>query len=264
MRLWWEVARRAFARFSTYRSATYAGAFTNTIFGFLKASILLAVFRSRPEIGGFDAIDAVTFTFVSQGFLVVMGAFAGHLPLADRILNGDIVTDLYRPVDLQAFELATDVGRAAFHATIRAVVPIAVGGLVFDLRLPTDVRVWALFTVSVALGLVVSFAHRFLVTLTTFWTLDYRAASQMSVVIAMFFSGFATPIVFFPDWLEHLARMLPYVAFAQTPIEILLGKLQGTDLVAAVAAQIAWGVGLLVLGRAVLARATRRVVVQGG
>lgn len=264
MRLLWEVARRAFRRFSTYRSATFAGVFTNTVFGFIKAAILVAVFRERSMIGGFDVRDAVTFTFVSQGFLVVMGAFAGHLPLAERIVSGDVVTDLYRPVDLQLFELASDVGRAAFQCTIRAVVPLLAGGLVFDLRLPTSPWPWVVFGLSVVVGIVASFGHRFLVTLSTFWTLDYRAASQMAVVVAMFFSGFAIPIVFFPDWLERLSRLLPYVGFAQIPIEVLLGKLEGGALVAALGSQVVWAVVLLLLGRWVLARATHRVVVQGG
>ena len=263
MRLFWEVARRAFRRYSTYRAAAIGGTITSTVFGIIRASILLAVFRERGEIGGFDARDAVTFAIVGQA-LLHMGLMGGHLPLADRIVSGDIVTDLYRPVDLQMFEFATDVGRAGFQCTIRAVVPLLAGGLVFDLRLPTSPWPWLLFVVSVVLGLVTSFGHRFVVTLTTFWTLDYRAASQMAVVVAMFFSGFAIPIVFFPDWLERLSRLLPYVGFAQIPIEVLLGKLQGAALVGALGSQVAWAVALLLLGRWVLARATHRVVVQGG
>ena len=39
MRLYVEVARATYARISTYRSATVAGVFTNTVFGFLLASV---------------------------------------------------------------------------------------------------------------------------------------------------------------------------------------------------------------------------------
>lgn len=265
MRLWWEVARRSFVRYSTYRAATIAGVVTNTVFAFIKASVLIAVFRRNPEIGGFDARDVVTFTFVSQGFLAVMGAFTGHLPLAERIQTGDVVTDLYRPVDLLLFELATDAGRAAFQLTVRAVIPLVIGGIVFDLRLPTTAPLWLAFALALALGFVVSFGLRFLVTMTTFWFLDFRAPSQMMVVVGMFLSGIAVPVVLFPDWLETLARGLPFVAYMQVPIEVLLGKHSGVPaLLRVFALQAAWIVALLALGRVVLARATRRVVVQGG
>ena len=259
------MCRRSFVRYSTYRAATIAGCITNTVFGFIKAAILLAVYRQRTSIGGFDAIDAVTFTFISQGFINATGAWGGHLPLADRIQTGDVVSDLYRPVDLQLFELASDAGRGAFQLFGRAIVPIVAGGIAFHLRLPLDPATWLAFAVSLALALVVSFSLRFLVSLTTFWFLDYRAPSQMSVAVTMFFSGFLIPVGFFPDWLEKLSRALPFVATVQLPIEVLLGKHTGAgSLLGVFGLQLAWGVVLLAVGRAVLAKATRRVVVQGG
>ena len=264
MRLFWEVARRAFRRYSTYRAATFGGVFTNTVFGFIRASVFVAVYRQRGDVGGFDLADALTFTFVSQGFLAVVGTFMGHLPLADRIQTGDVVTDLYRPVDLQLFELSEDVGRAAYQCTVRAILPVLAGGLVFDLRLPTTPGPWLLFVASTFLGLSSSFALRFLVSLSTFWTLDYRAASQISVVLGLFLSGFTIPIVFFPDWLEQAARVLPWASFVQIPIEVLLGKHEGWGLAGALATQLGGGLALLACGRLVLAAATRRVVVQGG
>jgi ABC-2 type transport system permease protein len=263
MRLFWEVTRRAFRRYATYRSAAIGGTITSTVFGIIRASILLAVFRERSDIGGFDAADAVTFAIVGQAMLH-MGLMGGHLPLADRIVSGDIVTDLYRPVDLQLFELATDLGRAAYQGLSRCFLTIGVGAIVFDLRVSTEPRLLGLFAVSLLLANVANFAHKFLVTLTTFWTLDYRAPSQMATVIAMFFSGFAVPVVLFPSWLEDLSRLLPYVGMAQIPLELLLGKLHGTELVAALGSQLVWTVALLLGGRLVLAKATRRVVVQGG
>lgn len=263
MRLFWEVARRAFRRYSTYRAAAIGGTITSTVFGLIRASVLLAVFRERSDIGGFDAVDAVTFAIVSQAMLH-MGLMGGHLPLADRIISGDIVTDLYRPADLQLFELAQDLGRAAYQGLSRSFLTIGVGALVFDLRIAGDPQTLLLFAVSIVLANVANFGHKFLVTLTTFWTLDYRAASQMATVVSMFFSGFAVPIVFFPNWLEDVSRLLPYVGFAQIPLELLLGKLDGPELVAGLGSQLVWCVLLLLGGRVLLAKATRRVVVQGG
>lgn len=264
MRLFYEVAKRAFGRNATYRGATFAGVFTNTIFGFVKASILLAVYRQRPDVGGFDAVDAVTFTFVTQGMLNVVGAFAGHLELADRIQTGDVVTDIYRPIDIQLWWLAQDFGRAAFQTTIRGCVPFLVGALVFHLRLPSSLLLWLAFFVSLALAIVLSFAHRFIVSLTTFWTLDYRGPSQVAAVVTMFMSGFVVPLTFFPHNLEVVARWLPYSAMVEVPVEIFLGKFQGAELVWILASQVAWAIALLAVGRIVLAAATRRLVVQGG
>jgi ABC-2 type transport system permease protein len=50
----------------------------------------------------------------------------------------------------------------------------------------------------------------------------------------------------------------------QVPVEIWLGKHHGLDLLVVIAVQLAWTVTLGLAGRAVMGRAERRVVVQGG
>ena len=138
----------SYRRFSTYRGATFAGVFTNTVFGFLMAYVLLAVVHDAGgKVGGLDADAAVTYTFVAQGFLATVGAF-GELGIGERIRTGDIVIDLYRPVDFQQYWLAQDLGRAAFQAIFRGVPPFLLGALVFDLQVPSSAGVWLAFAVS--------------------------------------------------------------------------------------------------------------------
>lgn len=264
MRIYWEVARRSFRRWSTYRAASVAGAITNTFFGFLMASILLAVYRHRADVGGFDAVDAVTFTFLGQGFLMLVEAFGGDAGISERVRTGDIVTDLYRPVDVQGYYLAQDLGRAGFVVLARGLPPFIIGGLVFHLRTPTDPLVMATFVVSTFLALLVSFGIRFLVGVSAFWTLDSHGTRVMANVATSFFSGFIIPLVFFPPWLEGVARVLPFASMAQVPLEIFLGKHQGRPMVSVLAVQALWAAALLAAGRIALAAATRKVVVQGG
>jgi ABC-2 type transport system permease protein len=265
VRLFHEVARRSYRRFSTYRGATFAGVFTNTVFGFLMAYVLLAVVHDAGgNVGGLDANAAVTYTFVAQGFLATVGAF-GELGIGERIRTGDIVIDLYRPVDFQQYWLAQDLGRAAFQAIFRGIPPFLLGALVFDLQVPSSAGVWAAFVVSAALAVVVSFGCRFITSMSGFWLLDARGANQLATSVVMFFSGFIIPISFFPTWLADIARLLPFVAIVQLPLEIFLGLQVGAGAIAEVlAVQVLWAVVLLGIGRLVLARATRKVVVQGG
>ncbi|MGH9284775.1 MAG: ABC transporter permease [Acidimicrobiales bacterium] len=263
MRLYWEVARRGYRRFATYRGATAAGVFTNTVFGFLRGYVLLGVFRHRGEVGGLDAGEALTFVFVTQGFIALVGAFSA-LDISARIRTGDVVTDLYRPVDFQAYWLAHDLGRAAFHGVFRGIPPVVIGAAAFDLRLPTSPAVWVAFAASTTLAVVASFGLRFLVSLSGFWLLDTRGVQNLSVIVLTFFSGLVLPIGFFPGWLETLARALPYSALAQVPVEVLLGRHHGPGLAGALAFQAAWALALLFAGRRLLGAATRKLVVHGG
>jgi ABC-2 type transport system permease protein len=263
LRLYWEVARRAFRRYSTYRGANLAGLFTNTVFGFIRAYVLIALYRHRTDVGGFDVTDAVTFCFVSQGFLMLTEAF-GTDEIAERVRTGDIVTDFYRPVDFQQWWFAQDLGRAAFHTLTRGIPPVLAGALFFHLRFDTDPVVLAAFACSVLFAVSVSFGIRFITNLSAFWLLDIRGVRQLVTLTQLFFAGLAVPITFFPHWLEQFARVLPFAAVLQVPIEIILGKHHGTDLAAALGAQLAWAVALWVTGAAVVNGATRKVIIQGG
>jgi ABC-2 type transport system permease protein len=263
MRLYWEVARSTVRRLTTYRGATFAGVFTNTVFGFLLTYVLLAVFRERPEIGGYDATDAVTFTFVSQGLIMAVGMF-GDLEMALRVRTGDVAIDLFRPYDFQGWWAATAYGRAAFYAVFRGLPPVLIGALAFDLRLPSEAWVWPAFAVSVVLAVGVGFAWGFLLQLSVFWILDVRGPVQIGWVAANFLSGMLVPLVLLPDGFEQAVRVLPFASLIQVPCDVFLGKAQGLDLLVAFAMQAAWIAALTLAGRAVLARAERRVVVQGG
>lgn len=262
MRLYLEVARRTYRRIATYRGATVAGVFTNTVFGFLLAYVLLAVYEERANVGGFDATDAVTFTFVAQGLLMALGMFS-DTEIADRIASGDVVIDLQRPFDHQAWWAGVSYGKAAYYVVFRGVPPFVVGAVAFHLRLPS-VGGAAAFVLSSLLAVGVAFGWRYLLQLSAFWLLDVRGANQLGWLAAQFLSGFFIPLVFFPGWAETAARALPFAAMLQVPVEIWLGKHVGWDLVRLLAGQVAWALALVLAGRAVMARAMRRVVVQGG
>ncbi|MFJ1755280.1 ABC transporter permease [Kitasatospora sp. NPDC088134] len=266
MGVYLSVARGAFRRYSTYRAATVAGAVTNTVFGVILASTMLALWRARPGLGGYDAQQAVTYTWISQALLVTVAVWGGGFQddVQARFRSGDIAVDLYRPVDFQGWWLATDAGRAGFQLLTRGAVPLLAGSLLFELRLPADPLVWAEFLLAAALGLAVSFGLRFLASLTGFWLQDAEGVRAAMMVVAMFFSGTLLPIPLFPGPLGELARLLPFQAMVQLPADVLLRRATGLGLLHLYGFQLAWAAVLLALGRVGQALAVRKVVVQGG
>lgn len=261
-RLYFEVARSTFRRVTTYRAATVAGAATNTVFGFILAYVLLAVFERRGTVGGFDAKDAVTFVFVTQGMLMVVGIF-GNFEMAERIRTGDVAVDLCRPYDFQGWWLAVHYGKAPFYFFFRGLPPFMVGALVFRLRLP-DAATAVAFIGSVALAVGVAAAYGFIIQSLAFWLLDIRGPSQVGWIAAQILAGTYVPLVLFPSWLEPIARALPFASMIQLPVEVFIGKHPGADLLGIYALQAAWLAALVALGRFLLARATHRLVIQGG
>lgn len=264
MSVYLTLARHGFRRYSTYRLATAAGAITNSVFGFLRAAVLISLWQARPRVGGYDVTDAVTFCFVSQALVATVAVFGQPLDLSERVRTGDVAVDLYRPADLQGWWLAQDLGRALFETLARSVPVFCVGAVFFRLRVPTSPLQWTAAALAMTLAVVVSFAIRYLVALSAFWLLDDRGVRAVTSAAAMFFSGMVMPLVLFPGWFGDVVHALPWAAMVQIPADVFLGREQGWDLVGAVGLQLGWAVALLLVGRALTGAARRRVVVQGG
>lgn len=266
MRLYAAVAALGFRRYATYRVATLAGVFTNSVFGLIMAYTYIALWKVRPHLGGYELGQAVTFVWLGQALMTAMALLGNgfEAELIERIRSGDVAVDLYRPADLQAWWLASDLGRAAFHLVGRGALPMAIATLFFPLAWPASPLTWAAFLAAVVLGMVVSFAIRYLVALAAFWLMDGAGVTLLASLAGMFFSGMIVPLTLFPGPLRPVARALPWASLLQVPADVFLGRVHGTGVLTGLGSEAAWAVGLLVAGRLLQSAATRRVVVQGG
>ncbi len=258
------LAGAGFRRYSTYRQATVAGAFTNTVFGFVRCYVLLSVADAAGRVAGYDRPQLVTFVFAGQGMLAVVN-YWGATDLADRVRTGDVVADLLRPLDPMVNHIATDLGRAGFAMLTRFVVPVLAGFLAFDLYLPGHVHTYVLFAVSLLLAVLVCSACLYLIALTTFWLLDIRGVRQLWLIASGAGSGLLFPLPLLPDGVVTVLWVCtPFPALMQAPLDVLVERGGAGHAGVLLAGQLAW-LGVLVgLGRLVQHRALRRLVIQGG
>ncbi|PWV47982.1 ABC-2 family transporter protein [Nocardiopsis sp. L17-MgMaSL7] len=266
MRVHCAVYARGLRRYSTYRAATIAGVFTNSVFGAINAMVLLALFEARPEINGYDATDAVTQVFVAQALLAPLAIMGPALDLSERIRTGAVGVDLLRPVPLLGWNLAQDMGRVTFDFAFRSAPTFAVGALLFTLALPVDPLRWLATTVSFVLAVVVGFALRYLYSVVGFWLMDTRGVWAVMGPAGPVLAGMLLPLTLFPAAVADVLRWLPWASMVQIPAEVFLGKesLPGGSVLGGLSLQLGWAVALLSLAAWLTGRATRRVVVQGG
>lgn len=253
-----------FRRYSAYRLATAAGAFTNSIFGLLRASVTLGTIGAAGgTLAGYDAAAGVAYAWITQALIAPVAVFTWN-ELALRVRTGDIAVDLARPLDLQLQYLAADYGRAAYVLLPRGLPPLLVGAVTFGMVLPTSPWPYVLGSVSVILAIGVSFMCRFVVNLAAFWLLDVRGVMTSYMVVSNVLSGMFVPVAWFPGWLGTLATATPFPSMIQAPADVLSGRITGAAAVGVIGIQAAWLVVMLVAGRVVLSAATRKLVVQGG
>lgn len=264
MRTFWALSRAGFRRYSTYRLATLAGLTANSVFGVIRASILLAAIGSAgTAIAGYTPAQASSYVWWGQGLIASVGLF-GWTEIADRVRSGDIAVDFARPVDPQLAFLAPDLGRAALQLLTRGLPSVAIGALLFGISAPQTPLLAVLGLVSTAIAVVISFGCRYAVNLTSFWLVQNRGVQLLYMVASGFLCGLYVPVHWFPDWLLTLARFTPFPSMLQAPIDLLSGRAGPSDAASIIGVQLAWAAGILVLGQ-LMTRGGRRVLeVQGG
>ncbi|MGC1215443.1 MAG: ABC-2 family transporter protein [Micromonospora sp.] len=263
-RTFWAIAASGFRRYATYRQAAVAGAVTNTVFGFLRCYVFLAVAGADGTVAGYDRGQLATFVWVGQGLLAVILLW-GWTDLADRIRTGDIAGDLLRPVHPVTSYLATDLGRAGYASISRLLPPVLIGPLFFDVYLPRRWATLPLFVLSVVIAVVLCFGCRYLVNATAYWLQDVRGATILWTLSSGMLAGLYFPLRFVPEWLQAtLWFATPFPSLFQTPLDVLVERDRTPVQLGLVGLQLAWAVLILAACRLVQRRAERKLVVQGG
>nr|WP_296072816.1 ABC-2 family transporter protein [uncultured Actinoplanes sp.] len=255
-----------FRRFATYRQATFAGAFTNIVFGFLRCYVLLAVAAGTAGgvAGGYDPGQLATFVWVGQGLLSVVGMW-GWTDLSDRIRTGDIAADLLRPVAPVTAFLAADLGRSLHAMLARFVPPLLIGVLFFPLAAPHRWQTLPLFALSVVLAIIGSFGCRFLVNATAYWLHDARGPIILWTLGSGVLAGLYFPLRLLPDGVATALWLLtPLPGLLQTPLDVVVERDPPAMQAGLVGLQAVWAVILIALARLVQRRAEHKLVVQGG
>jgi ABC-2 type transport system permease protein len=263
MRLYLELARKAFQRQVAYRGATLGGLAANLFFGVLRVQVLFAVFNGRPEVEGWSLTDAATYTGLTQA-LIAYVALWGWFDMVRSIRGGEVATDLARPWDYQGYWLGQDLGRAAYQLLSRGGLMMLAFWLIYRITLPAGPAAWPLTAASIAVAWLLSFGWRFLVSTTAFWATDATGVARLLFFLMLFPAGFLVPLDFMPAWLAELCRATPFAGMIDTPVRIYLGHAQGLAALALIGYQLGWAAALLAAGRLAAVLGRRKLVIQGG
>jgi len=259
------LTRAGFRRHATYRQATVAAVFTNSIFGFLRCFVLIAAGRAAgEELAGYDEGQLALYTWVSQGLIGVV-ALWGWAELGDRIRSGEVVSDLLRPVHPVLAFLYADLGRAGVAGVTRFVAPVACGALFFPVYVPRRIETYPIFVVSALLAAVVCFGARYLVNSAGYWLLDIRGVVTAWTFGTTLLAGLAFPLHLLPGWLATAIWIgTPFPSMLQAPLDVIVERGSTAYALGLVAGQAVWAGVLLALCAWVQARATAKLVIQGG
>ena len=263
MKAYLAILSSRFLALLQYRAAAIAGVGTQLFFGLVRVMIFDGFYRSSsgPQPMNYDQV--VTYIWLGQAMLALT-LLAVDNDVAVMIRTGNVAYEMTRPVDLYAFWFARALSGRAAPLVMRAIPIFIIAGLFLGLQPPVSLRAGLMFTVSAFGGLLMASSLVALTTISLLWTISGEGLNRLALPLIFFFSGIGIPLPFFPDWSQPLVAALPFRGLIDTPFRIYLGHLSGQAATAAVLHQLAWIMALVIIGRVILARGLRKLVVQGG
>ena len=250
-----------------YRTAALAGMATQFAWGFMEIFAFAAFYRANPSAFPMEFSQTVSYIWMQQAFLALFMMWFWENDIASAIMEGSIAYEMVRPVDLysrwfcqaSANRLARTVLRCTPILIIAFILPEP-----YRMTLPPNAGQFLLFLLSALLALCVVVAFSMLMYISLFYTLSPMGMRIIVAVLSDFLAGATVPLPFFPEPIRAVVELLPFAAMQNMPLRIYSGNIAAADALAGIVLQVFWLVVLLYIGRFLMSRALKKVIVQGG
>ncbi|NCB91573.1 MAG: hypothetical protein EOM40_03225 [Clostridia bacterium] len=229
-----------------YRSYFITGLLANFIQVAVLYYVWRAIFAYQEVINGFtwEVMQQYVFVAFLCNSVFTMGF---EMNTAKRIIKGDIILDLIKPIGYRKMLFFRMLGTAGMEFGAGVVL---VGGIylvvngVEHLNLLRSV----LFFVSLLLGMGIKFCIQYIFSLLCFFTDNAYGVTKAREVLTNFFSGALIPLAMFPGILRDIVGYLPFQGIIYTPCCIFIGNFSMRESLMGIGMQVLWILVLGVLG----------------
>ncbi|MCK5130230.1 MAG: hypothetical protein KAQ68_10275 [Clostridiales bacterium] len=250
-----------------YRASSWSMILGGAFYGVIQTSIMLAFFT----YGNTSAIMMTQTQAVSHMWMVVIlygiMPFGGNIRLYDKIASGLVAYDLCRPLDLYWNWYTTSISTSLTNLLIRS-SPILLLALLlpspYTLGLPVSFAAFLIFVVSLILAIILASTISMLISLAYVNADMGLGVSQFIYSLIVLFSGDLFPLSILPNAFASIIRLLPFAGLKDIPVSIYLGLIPISKALYYMAIQLFWTIILVVLGRFLLRRFTKKIIIQGG
>jgi len=272
LRKYWNICRISLIERLTYR----ADFFLATLLRFLPmlTTILLwqAVYAGayqssgQRQLSGFTINEMVAYLLlvhISRMFSSMPGLAAG---IARDVREGTLKKYLLQPIDMIAYLVSYRAAhKMAYIAT--SALPY---GLLFLLCWPMfpslSFSFWqvAAYVVSLLLGFLIGFFFEAAIGMVGFWFLEVTSLLYIVNTLNFFVSGQMFPVDLLPHPWDTILKSLPFQYMAYFPAAIILGKIEGADLIYGLLGEVVWIVAFVALSRWLYRLGLKRYSAYGG
>jgi viologen exporter family transport system permease protein len=258
-----EFGRVGFVNILAFRLRYFTGIITYSLNVTIYYFIWSAVYHNGQSIAGYNMSQMIT--YVSVGW-IIRSFYSNTIDqeMAYEVIDGKIAMDLIKPVSVPWMWISRAMGESAFRLGLLTVPTALVITFIFPMQAPASREDFWLFLLATLGSFFLMAAIGFIIGTCAIPLKSILALVRAKQWLIELLSGLLLPMAFFPEKIRVAMAWLPFEHIAFTPLQIYLGKLNGTEALHALAAEWFWVVALLVLAHVWWNRSLRRLSIQGG
>jgi ABC-2 type transport system permease protein len=181
--------------------------------------------------------------------------------ISDSVKDGSIAYLLNKPYNFLLYHLSTSLGESFFRWILNALF----GGVIVWLLVgpPPDPRGWPMALIAILGAMLLHFCFSALIGLAAFVVEEIAPFEWIYQKIIFILGGLLIPLDFLPQWLQSIAKSLPFSYMLYGPARLFVTPDLGR-FTALLAGQLTWLAlfgGVLAL---VYARGARHLAINGG
>lgn len=243
------------------RSSYFMGLLREIIFLYLSIQLFKSFYLSSPNSMEIPLSETITYLVISK--VAQFFNMTTMERIQSRILNGEIATDLLRPIHFDFFMLIQEFG-SWIQRIITITTPLIIIAIIFVRLTPPNIANLFFFIISVLLSFIIMFFANYIVSLAAFWIPYLWSLNNVSATLFILLSGAMIPLWFYPDQIREVLEWLPFSLAVYTPIKIYLGHVSTEQVIIIYMQQLGWIFCLWIISRIVWSRAVKKITIYGG
>lgn len=225
-------------------------------------SVWVAITKSSNTIGT-ERSYIISYFYYQIIVNRVVGTWHSYF-LGEKIRNGEISKDLLKPISRVWYDIINNVAEKIWKITFSIPALIILGFILHkSLILPTG-NIFV-FIITVLGASIITFLIAHIIGISAFWFSDTGVITSYNEVLNFIASGRLFPLSYVGSFIPlGVLNFLPYKYTLAFPIDVLLGKISGQELLTGILVQIAWIAFLFLLCRAIWIKGLRKYGGYGG
>lgn len=271
MKAYMSIFRIKAAEGLQYRMAGLAGASTSVFWVLIEITVFTVFYtyaNDKPAIAaaGISLRQVVTYAWLTQ-LLFLMQPMSIDNDILGKITGGDVGIEMCRPLDLYSHWFAKTAASRLIPLFWRGSATITVGLVMphaYRLSPPASLPGFLCMLVSFASAFLLCTAFGMLITAVRINITWGDGPTYIFMLIGGVLSGGYLPLQLWPDFMQKFLLIQPFAGYLDIPLRLYIGTLSPGQAFWAIGLQLMWIGSFVGIGKWLMSRRLKSIIVQGG